>query len=361
MTNTGQISSLRKGEIYTLAQSETQKYTKNVLNVMIKGEGTNIIENPALENRAKRKTISRKMILSLIDAAKEKGRFENVPLYWNAYHCLNNVTISNNRMHGDYCKTRFCTVCSAIRKAELINKYYPTLLHWKDVHFVTLTIKACKAFELNKFVKRMFKAFERIHNRSKTRFKRGKGIKLIGIKSLECNFNPISKTYNPHFHIIVPSKEIAELLKKEWIKQWKPTGESYRYKYTSPQAQHVRPVKDLERDLIETIKYGSKIFTEPDLKKKSKTKVPSKIYANALDNIFTALRGKRIFDRFGFNLPKQQAKKANVNRVIDFEKWEFPANENDWVNPESGECLTGYMQPPELSHLLNECIDTNLY
>ena len=60
----------------------------------------------------------------------------------------------------------------------------------------------------------MLRAFELIHNRCKKRYERGKGIKLIGFKSFECNFNPGTKTYNPHFHFIVQNKEIAELLKK---------------------------------------------------------------------------------------------------------------------------------------------------
>ena len=62
--------------------------------------------------------ITRKMVLSLIDVAKEKGEPERVQAYWNAYHCLNNVVVSNGRMHGKYCKNRFCTICNAIRKAE---------------------------------------------------------------------------------------------------------------------------------------------------------------------------------------------------------------------------------------------------
>ena len=82
----------------------------------------------------------------------------------------------------------------------------------------------------------MKQAFKLISNRCKKRHQRGKGIKLIGIKSLECNFNPIRKTYNPHYHLIVATKEMAEVLKKEWLKLWTK-------KYTSPKAQHIRKVK----------------------------------------------------------------------------------------------------------------------
>lgn len=53
------------------------------------------------------------------------------------------------------------------------------------------------------------------------------------------------------------------MLKKEWMLQWNKTTTIH----CSPKAQHIRKVENLERDLIETIKYGSKIFTEADLKK----------------------------------------------------------------------------------------------
>ena len=298
------------------------------------------------------------MVLSLIDVVKEKGEPEREQASWNAYHCLGNVIVSNGRMYGKYCKNRFCTICNAIRKADTINRYYPVISQWSDVHFVTLTVKSCKEEKLNRWIYGMLRAFEMIHNRCKKRHQRGKGIKLIGIKSLECNFNPIKKTYNPHFHLIVPSKEVAVLLKEEWLKQWRPKDKAkYQYKFATPKAQHIESVYNLESALIETIKYGSKIFSEPDIKQKSKQKIPPIIYARALDNIFVAMKGKRIFDRFGFNLPEQPQQKSNTKLVVNFENWTFPKDSSDWVNDETGEALTGFLPPLGLSHLLNECIN----
>jgi len=298
------------------------------------------------------------MVLSLIDVAKEKGEPERIQAYWNAYHCLNNVIVTNGRMYGRYCKNRFCTICNAIRKADMINRYYPVISQWEDVQFVTLTVKSVKETSLNLWVFGMKKAFRQIRERCNKRYQRGKGIKLIGVKSLECNFNPNRKTYNPHYHLIVPNKEIAELLKKEWLEQWRPKKKNeYRYKFTTPAAQHIEPVYNLETALIETIKYGSKIFTEPDLNKKSQLKTPPKIYARALDNILVAMKGYRIFDRFGFNQPKQEQNRS-TKVVADFENWTFPKDSSDWVNDETGEALTGFLPPLGLSHLLNECINT---
>jgi tRNA U38,U39,U40 pseudouridine synthase TruA len=346
--------------IYTLAESGTQNNGKTRPMAFISGKGTDISDNPSLANRARRKLITRKMVLALIDVAKEKGEPERIQAYWNSYHCLNNVIVANGRLYGKYCKNRFCTICNAIRKADMINRYYPVISQWEDVQFVTLTVKACKEGQLNRLVYRMLRAFELIHNRCKKRHQRGKGIKLIGVKSLECNFNPDTKTYNPHYHLIVLGKEIAELLKKEWIKQWRPIPKTTnRYKYTNPGAQKITPVYNLETALIETIKYGSKIFTEPDLKKKSTQKMPPKIYARALDNILVAMKGKRIFERFGFNLPKQTQQNTDTKLVVDFENWTFPKDSSDWVNEETGKSLTNYQITPELSDILNN-IDTEL-
>ncbi len=72
------------------------------------------------------------------------------------------------------------------------------------------------------------------------------------------------QTYNPHYHIIVPSREVAVLLKKEWLKQWRPNDKSAnKYKYTSPAAQDLRPVVNLEMALIEPIKYRVQLLAIP--------------------------------------------------------------------------------------------------
>ncbi len=148
------------------------------------------------------------MVLALIDVAKEKGETERVQAYWNSYHCLNNVIVSNGRMHGKYCKNRFCTICNAIRKADMINRYYPVISQWNDVQFVTLTVKSCKETNLNLWVFGMKRAFEMIKNRCNKRYQRGKGIKLIGVKSLECNFNPIKKRTTPIITSLYQTKKL---------------------------------------------------------------------------------------------------------------------------------------------------------
>lgn len=336
-------------QIYTLAQSGTPSKAKNGSIAIIKGEGTQIENNKSLPQRAKRKTISRSMILSLVDIAKNENDEEWAQRYWNTYHCQNKIVEVDGKLHGEYCKNRFCTVCLAIRKAEMINKYLPELSTWEEPHLVTLTMIAVKARLLKKRIEDTKRAFTIIHNRLKTRHKRGKCIRVKGIKSLECNFNAEKKTYNPHFHLIVPDRETADLILSEWLKLW-------TRKYASPKAQDISKVYGLESALIETIKYGSKIFTEPDIKSKKGTH----IYAKALHTIFKAMKGKRLFDRFGFNSSPQPTRENSTRLAINGIKWTFEKNATDWINPETGEYLTGYEPSFELEFMLNERINVDL-
>ncbi len=97
----------------------------------------------------------------------------------------------------------------------------PVIKEWKEPYFVTLTIKAIPETRLRLLISKVFQGFQRIKDKYRKRNLRGKGITLFGIKSLECNFNPKAKTYNPHLHLIVPNKETAEIFKAEWLKLWK--------------------------------------------------------------------------------------------------------------------------------------------
>lgn len=344
-----------RNSLNTLAQTGTKKtITKAKPQKIVKGNGTETRQTSVLANRAKRKMITQKLILSLVDVANKKGQPERAQAYWNTYHCQTRITSANGRLYGNYCKNRFCTLCSGIRKAEIINKYLPIVETWADPHFITLTVKAVPAKWLTGRIKNVLRAFRRIIDRHKKRHNRGKGILLKGIKSLECNFNPVARTYNPHLHLIVPDKATAETIIAEWLSLWTD-------KFASKVAQKARRVEDTTRDLIEIIKYGSKIFTDPTMKKKSKRKVSPFIYVSAFDNIICAMQSHRVFDRFGFNLPKTNKPKGGKHTIVsDYEELIFDPMLNDWINPESEQMLTGYKPSAELMAILESNIDTCL-
>jgi hypothetical protein len=309
-----------------------------------------------LKGRAKRKVISQSMVLQLIDIANEKGHYDKVKSFWNTYHCQNKLIVNEGRLYGKYCKNRFCTLCCSIRKAEIINRYYPVIKQWEQSYFVTLTVKSCTAKGLPVFILGILMAFQKINAKYRKRNSRNSGIRLMGIKSVECNFNPERLTYNPHVHLIVSSKEVAETLVTEWLQIW---GRSY----ATRAAQDFKPVHNLESALIEIIKYGSKIFTEPHVNKKSKGSGQSqgRIYAAALYNIFDAMEGHSIFDRFGFDLPKTEPKQRKGARVDEgHSEWFFAPQYFDWLNVDSELTLTGYTMSDELLSLLKNNIDSQL-
>lgn len=345
-----------KEQFNTLVQSGTksQTSTNKKAEVIVNGIGTDMSKIEALMQRAKKKTITQKVVLSLIDVAKKKEDFDKIQSYWNTYHCQSKIVSSGNRLYGDYCKNRICTLCCGIRKADTINRYYPIIKTWAEPYFVTLTAKSVYAKSLKKRIYDMLRGFKIISNRSKKRHQRGKGIKLMGIKSLECNFNPIARTYNPHFHLIVASKEIADYLVKEWCNL-------LTFEFARPYAQNIRKIDNLEIALVETIKYGSKIFTNPEKSAKSNLNISPQIYTSALDNILEAMKRNRIFDRFGFNLPKVENAKAKSSKKLNqYSEWFFDNDAANWVNVLSGEFISGYELPSELKRLLTYNINSDI-
>jgi hypothetical protein len=342
-------TTLSQGVFNTLAQNETASIDEPA--IIVSGKGSDLSNCKALKGKAKRKMITQKMVLSLIDVSKKNGTTEREKAYWNTYYCQSKIQTANGRLYGKYCKNRFCTLCCAIRKAEIINKYLPVLKEWEKPYFVTLTIRAYPLKHLRKAMTKVIAGFRFILSKHRKRNQRGKGIRLIGIKSLECNFNPEKRTYNPHLHFIVKNEAIADILIEEWLTNWKG--------YTSYKGQHKRKVEDRERDLIEIVKYGSKIFTEPDVNKKANGKGESHIYAAALDNIFKAMQGLRIFDRFGFNLPKEPSKRETTATVIkNYEEWIFEPQKFDWLNSSTGETLTKFHPLFKVLVLLEMNVDT---
>jgi len=117
--------------------------------------------------------------------------------------------------------------------------------------------------------------------------------------------------------------------------------------------------RSLEMSLVEIIKYGSKIFTEPDLKKKARSGTSAQIYIKALDTILAAMKGKRIFDRFGFNLPMGKPSYEPRSMLLsNFTEWEYDPSKRDWISSKTGEKLTDFDMGQELEGILKSNLDT---
>lgn len=317
--------------------------------IIVNGRGSDMKDGEVMKRKAKRKMVAQKLNFSLIDIAGKKKDTVRQKSYWNTFHCLNKIYTANGKMYGRYCKNRNCPLCCSIRKADIINHYLPIIATWPEPYFVTLTAVSVRKGILYKRIKNLNRAFSIITSRCRKRAQRDKGVKLVGVKSLECNFNPVKRTYNPHLHLIVATKEMAEIVISEWLKL-------FTAKFARHYAQNMQRVNSNEKVLMEVVKYSSKIFTEPDVTAKSNKKADRDLYAAALDNIFAAMKGNRIFDRFGFDLPKME-KESKATVLSQYDEWEFDPKQFDWLQINDEHSLTGYLPPNELLNLLAYNID----
>lgn len=348
MRDTEHMTPFGRGGIYTLAQNGTDNKQKAA--IILNGQGSDILRKDYGKRKQKTKTITQALVLKMIDIAKQEGRRDIQISLWNTYYCQHTVYTSENRLYSSYCKNRFCTTCLGNRKAELIRKYSPVIANWPAPHFVTLTVKACTKNQLSKLLQLCIKSLSTIIDKHEHRHIRGKGNKLVGIRSLECNFNPGKKTYNPHFHLVVPDLETARIIVNEWLAN-KPTGYKSRY------AQKIDRIENLETALIEVIKYGTKVFTDEAESEKTPGK-GLKVYVRAFYNIIVAMKGLRLFASFGFKLPKETAQHpAGAKLTIDYEKWVYLPEYNDWQHTESELTLLGCMSPEAIQELLEGGVD----
>lgn len=344
--------------IYTLAQNGIEIYQINIEKpaVIVSGTGSELGDDKFLKSRAKKKLITQTVALNFVSIAEKKEDHEKKQSFWNTYHCQSKLTVVDGKMHGLYCKNRFCTICSGNRKADIINRYLPTVKGWKEPYFLTLTVKSCTAENLKVMIEWVMLTFEKIYQKLKKRNQRRKGIKIMGIKSLECEFNPVAKTYNPHLHMIVANKEVAEILRREWISIWK----SRNKRFVTWKAQKSEAVYNLENALVEIIKYGTKIFTPNDVDNKSLNLKGGNINAAAMYNIIETMKGLRIFERFGFNLPKVKKEIPGSKVAGEYSEWKYTRKYTDWQNTENELSLTGYIAPVQLVNLLKYNIDREL-
>jgi hypothetical protein len=70
------------------------------------------------------------------------------------------------------------------------------------------------------------------------------------------------------------------------------------------------------------------------------------------------MKGRRIFDRFGFNLPKQIKNVSKTRLLKDYKEWCFL--ETDWAEIDGELMLSNYKPPHELILLLEKNIDKKI-
>jgi len=296
---------------------------------------TNTISNDAintrqnLARRAKAKYFTQAYTKQLAQLKSTLQKSYNNTIYG----CAHVLFQEGKKITSHYCNNRWCIVCNRIRTAKLIIAYKDPIAKLKELHLLTLTIRNVEADILEYKIENMQKTISTIINTINKRKKRaGEKNILRGIRKLECTFNETEKTFHPHFHILVEGYQNAVDIKNEWLKHYKDEALHY-----------LQDIRKADKDsLIEIFKYYTKI---------AKNKA---IYIEALDVIFRAMRGKRVYQSFGIKKSVNEDIDTIQSQIIhDLEEaektWEWV--ESDWVD-KSGELLTNYKPSEKMNELV---------
>lgn len=251
--------------------------------------------------------------------------------YWRTYHCNRVIVQEGYKYTTEYCNGRWCTVCNRIRMAKMINGYSVPLLKIEDLQFVTLTAPNVKASDLKGEIANMYKKWRSINQNMRKTYK----MDIKGLRKLECTYNPITDTYNPHFHFLIGGSSEAQQLVKLWLDK-NPKA--------SVKAQNVQKARD--GSIIELFKYAVKGVHK------------GKFYPEALDNIYQALYNKRTFQSFGISKQVEEDLNGIQSEDMKFKGfndaiWQWSNECKDWVNTD-GELLTEYILDGKLSDWIED-------
>lgn len=283
------------------------------------------------QKRAKSKCISQAIHFQLLKIEKSPNR----NTYQNATNCSSVIIQEGENVKAKYCKTRLCLVCNRIRTANFIKGYMPAFEQMKNPHFITLTVPAVYWSKIHDTTDLMFTHFVQIVDV----MRKTHGIRLKAIRNTECNFNPIKKTFNPHFHIVVDlPKDKCMVIVKEWLK---------RFPNARKGAQNVKQANT--ESFIELFKYFTKVVSKK-----------SGFQPIAQDKIITAFKGRRLIASYGIKktIDEQSAFDDLLKQNITFkdsmnEIWVWEQSVFDWVSA-SGELFSEYTPNKKTRSLLNK-------
>lgn len=308
----------------TLAQSGTKEINEPFDSLIASVE---LDDRSTLLKRARRKYFSSKLIPLLADAASARNDYKLKKSYWSTWHCCRDlfVRVDGKVVSPCYCKQRWCLVCASIRTASHINRYSPIIESWGGKQFVTLTEVNCVKDMLPNRIEAMSSILKTIVVNQKRRHQRStSNWKIVGFRKFECTYNARSNTYNPHFHMIVETEQMAKYLVDEWLLRNPLAGSKGQdRRFTTP---------GTEKELF---KYEAKIITSSSNGNRS-------IHAESLDWIYHCIRGKRTFSGIGIKVSNDfidDNDKGLYVPLLSTYSWEG----NDWVDNNSGELLTGYI------------------
>ena len=248
--------------------------------------------------------------------------------YVNSFFCASILQQTGQKITSKYCNNRWCLVCNRIRTAKLISGYKEVLKSLLDKQFVTLTIPNVSGEDLHEIIRNLISNFISL----KTTFKKRR-TPIIGIRKLEVTYNPIRRDFHPHFHLVIENGQVARDIVTEWLK---------RHPTATDKAQDIRPAD--ENSIMELFKYFTKIVTKGAL------------YYEPLDTIFRSMAGLRVFQAMGVKKDISEdieELQAEIYKDLEAREAIWTWIETDWIDKETGECLTGYSPDAQLKYIMD--------
>jgi hypothetical protein len=291
-----------------------------------------------LRKRARAKWVTTPLAIAL---AELRSPLEKS--YRNTVYCVETLyQDEEGKLSGKYCGNRWCLVCNRIRIARAINRYLPVLKTWQDPQLVSLTLPNVKAEELDSTITAMLRELPAI-GRAMRRTDR---LALRALRKMECTHNPVRDDYHPHFHVVVEGLASSLALRDRWLSL---------HPESSAEAQDVRPCDS--RGLVEFFKYFTKLVVKLPCSNHGRPGARAFAPATALDVIFSAMKGRRVYQPMGFTTPPRAARDEEdvvgtegdtraQSRIGERVIWDWQQDFADWVDLATGECLTGFRPSP---------------
>jgi hypothetical protein len=281
--------------------------------------------------RAKYMTVPLSITLAELRSPLEKA-------YRNTFYCSSTLEQEDGLLKAKHCGNRWCLVCNRIRTARAISNYLPVIGGWSDAYLVTLTLPNVTAELLASTISEMLKSVVAISRA----IRRTDRLPFRALRKVECTHNAERDDYHPHFHLIVDGARQASRIVARWLSA---------HPGASPEAQDMRPCDG--SSLKEFFKYFTKLMPARSASGLPRTPIPP----GALNEIFLAMKGRRVYQPMGFRLPPAvpddgdedldtKGGAAAIKRLGEVIVWDWTQQLHDWVDFESGELLTGYEPSP---------------
>jgi len=327
----------------TLAQPRNtpQKHTKNGVS-----EDPSVIQARHVK-RAQSKAIFRPLLTVLCELRSPLEK-----PYRSSYYCCETFVQLDDVLTSRYCKQRWCPICNRIRTAIMLNHYGPVLEAWPEPYFVTLTRQTVPVELLGDTYVKSLSKFNAV--KDSMRKSRTAPLKLVALRKTECTFNVTDDRYHLHYHVITATANMAYRLRDGWLSR-------HPVELANPRAQDVRRVDD--RSLKELFKYATKLVT------KGRDARRQYVPPGALDNIFQALRGKRLLQPIGFKVPTPVLEAETdfdttggipaLTRLGEKILWDWVQDATDWVDFTTGEVLSGYTPTDDERRLMGLMMSDN--